>query len=55
MNIAYDKIKHDYGNNTFNCFIFHDVDLLPENDGNFYRCGQNPTHLSPAVDTFGYR
>lgn len=53
MNIAFDKIKTEY-NNTFDCFIFHDVDLLLENDKNIYACGQNPVHLSPSVDSLHY-
>jgi len=24
--------------NGFDCYVFHDVDLLPENDYNTYRC-----------------
>ncbi|XP_055346095.1 beta-1,4-galactosyltransferase 1-like [Paramacrobiotus metropolitanus] len=37
-----------------NCFIFHDVDLLPEQDHNLYHCGNQPRHLSVAVDKFNY-
>ena len=41
---------------TFNCFIFHDVDLLLENDNLLYNChSRNPKHLSVAVDKFSYR
>ncbi len=39
----------------FKCFIFHDVDLIPENDKNYYGCPTAPRHLSVAVDKFGYR
>jgi beta-1,4-galactosyltransferase 3 len=39
----------------FNCIFFHDVDLIPENYGNFYECGEHPRHLSVAIDEHGYR
>ena len=38
----------------FDCFIFHDVDLLPENDRNLYNCPEQPRHMSVAVDVFNY-
>jgi len=41
--------------NNYKCFIFHDVDLMPENDRNKYSCPTSPRHLSVAVDTFNYR
>uniref|UniRef100_A0A1I8FMV6 Glyco_transf_7N domain-containing protein n=1 Tax=Macrostomum lignano TaxID=282301 RepID=A0A1I8FMV6_9PLAT len=37
------------------CYIFHDVDLLPENDHNMYRCGANPRHLGAEISSFGYK
>ncbi|CAF1257886.1 unnamed protein product [Adineta steineri] len=53
MNIAFQealKIRSSFG-----CFIFHDVDLLPENDYNVYECDpKTPRHLSPAVDELRY-
>ncbi|CAH8451132.1 unnamed protein product [Heterobilharzia americana] len=39
---------------TINCFIFHDVDLLPENAENLYICDTELRHLSPAIDDFRY-
>ena len=30
---------------SFNCFIFHDVDLIPEDLRNLYRCGDRPRHM----------
>ena len=41
--------------NNYKCFIFHDVDLMPESDRNKYSCPSSPRHLSVAVDTFNYR
>ncbi|CAF1264352.1 unnamed protein product [Adineta ricciae] len=40
---------------SFDCFIFHDVDLLPEDLRNVYKCGKQPKHMSVAVDTFKYK
>lgn len=39
----------------FDCFIFTDVDLLPEDDHNYYGCPTSPRHMSVAVDKFNYR
>ncbi|XP_055514469.1 beta-1,4-galactosyltransferase 2-like isoform X2 [Leucoraja erinacea] len=41
--------------NGYDCFIFSDVDIIPENDKNLYRCGSNPRHLACAMDKFKYR
>ena len=32
--------------NEFDCFIFHDVDLLLENDNAIYHCEETPLHYS---------
>ena len=39
----------------FDCFIFSDVDLLPEDDRNYYGCPTSPRHMSVAVDKFNYK
>ena len=52
MNAAFMEISKD---NSWDCYIFNDVDLLPERDGIPYRCTHNPVHLSVAVNTLGYR
>merc|ERR1712072_435839 len=39
----------------FDCLVFSDVDLLPENDRNYYGCPTSPRHMSVAVDTLNYR
>uniref|UniRef100_A0A914QIW2 Beta-1,4-galactosyltransferase n=1 Tax=Panagrolaimus davidi TaxID=227884 RepID=A0A914QIW2_9BILA len=38
----------------WDCFIFHDVDLIPENDQNIYSCPENPRHMSVYVSKFNY-
>ncbi|XP_041354136.1 beta-1,4-N-acetylgalactosaminyltransferase bre-4-like isoform X2 [Gigantopelta aegis] len=40
---------------NYSCFIFHDVDLIPENDRNLYICSGEPRHLSVAIDKHKYR
>ena len=40
---------------SFNCVIFHDVDLIPEDDRNMYTCSTRPKHLSVGIDKFNYR
>lgn len=52
MNAAYHEAVRQQ---DFDCFIFHDVDLIPEDDRNMYTCPQSPRHLSVAVDEMKYR
>eukprot|EP00095_Tigriopus_kingsejongensis_P011727 maker-scaffold213_size254208-snap-gene-1.27 protein:Tk11727 transcript:maker-scaffold213_size254208-snap-gene-1.27-mRNA-1 annotation:"beta- -n-acetylgalactosaminyltransferase bre-4" len=39
----------------YQCFVFHDVDLLPEDDRNLYTCPVQPRHMSVAINSFLYR
>ena len=41
--------------NKWDCFIFHDVDLIPEDERNIYSCPDLPRHMSSAVSTFNYK
>ncbi|KAE8748848.1 hypothetical protein FOCC_FOCC004442 [Frankliniella occidentalis] len=52
MNIGFVEAQklHQY-----DCFIFHDVDLLPEDDRNLYTCPEQPRHMSVAVSTLKYK
>lgn len=52
MNAAY---KEALKQNSFHCFVFHDVDLIPEDDRNMYSCPPFPRHLSVAIDEMEYR
>uniref|UniRef100_A0A8C3JVC3 Beta-1,4-galactosyltransferase n=1 Tax=Calidris pygmaea TaxID=425635 RepID=A0A8C3JVC3_9CHAR len=40
---------------NWDCFIFHDVDLVPENDFNSYMCDGQPKHLVVGRNSTGYR
>jgi len=52
MNIGFREALKD---KNWQCFVFHDVDLLPEIDKNIYSCPANPRHMSAAVDTMNYK
>ncbi|XP_063365890.1 beta-1,4-N-acetylgalactosaminyltransferase bre-4-like [Cydia amplana] len=39
---------------SWECFIFHDVDLLPLDRRNLYQCDKQPRRLAAAVDTLGF-
>jgi hypothetical protein len=44
------------GQRPFDCYIFHDVDMLPEDDRNFYGCGHwLPRHVGAYVNKWDYR
>ncbi|CAF0863825.1 unnamed protein product, partial [Brachionus calyciflorus] len=52
MNVGFIESQKD---NDWDCFIFHDVDFLPENDKNKYGCHQKvPKLISIAISAFGY-
>ncbi|KAG1686338.1 Beta-1,4-galactosyltransferase 1 [Nymphon striatum] len=52
INIGYKEAKSV---EKYNCYIFHDVDLIPLNVNNMYRCGNSPRHLSASVDSLQNR
>ena len=52
MNVGFAESKKDL---DFGCFVFHDVDLILENDNAIYSCPEKPRHLSSAVDKFNYQ
>ncbi|KAJ7427527.1 Beta-1,4-galactosyltransferase 6 [Willisornis vidua] len=39
---------------VWDCIIFHDVDHLPENDRNYYGCGDMPRHFAAKLDKYMY-
>lgn len=51
LNVGFQEALKDY---DYNCFVFSDVDLIPMDDRNTYRCFAQPRHISVAMDKFGY-
>ena len=52
MNAAFKEALKLY---DFQCIVFHDVDLVPEDDRNMYTCPWQPRHMSVAIDEHDYR
>ncbi|XP_011606160.2 beta-1,4-galactosyltransferase 1-like [Takifugu rubripes] len=52
MNVGFAEALKDY---DYECFVFSDVDLVPMDDRNFYRCFESPRHLSVAIDKFNFQ
>ncbi|KAI1902689.1 hypothetical protein AGOR_G00018600 [Albula goreensis] len=52
LNVGYLEALKDH---SWDCFIFHDVDLVPENDNNLYTCEQQPKHLVVGRNATGYK
>ncbi|TNN81879.1 Beta-1,4-galactosyltransferase 1 [Liparis tanakae] len=52
LNVGYLEALKDA---AYDCFVFSDVDLIPMDDRNTYRCFSQPRHLSVSMDKFGFR
>ncbi|XP_035999070.1 beta-1,4-galactosyltransferase 4 [Fundulus heteroclitus] len=52
LNVGYLEAIKDF---SWECFILHDVDLVPENDRNLYICDQQPKHLVVGRNVTGYK
>ncbi|XP_051952648.1 beta-1,4-galactosyltransferase 4 [Xyrauchen texanus] len=52
LNVGYLEALKDQ---SWDCFIFHDVDLVPENDKNLYMCEEQPKHLVVGRNSTGYK
>ncbi|KAJ8777571.1 hypothetical protein J1605_014461 [Eschrichtius robustus] len=52
LNVGYLEALKD---ESWDCFIFHDVDLVPENDLNLYKCEDQPRHLVVGRNSTGCR
>jgi len=52
MNTGYMEILKE---DTFDCYIFHDVDALPQDDRHMYMCREQPIHLGAYNSRLQYR
>nr|XP_039268044.1 beta-1,4-galactosyltransferase 4-like [Styela clava] len=53
MNTGVAEAKKD---GDFDCYVFHDVDILAENDKCLYSCHEeNPRHVAAYLDAFDYQ
>ncbi|NXX99717.1 B4GT2 galactosyltransferase, partial [Centropus bengalensis] len=53
LNVGFlEALKDD---EEYDCFIFSDVDLIPMDDRNLYRCYEQPRHFAVGMDKFGFR
>ncbi|CAL8399687.1 unnamed protein product [Boreogadus saida] len=52
LNVGYLEALKDH---AWDCFIFHDVDLVPENDHNLYTCDSQPKHMVVGRNATGYK
>lgn len=51
LNIGYAEALKIF---PYHCFIFHDVDLIPQKLSNMYACTHQPRHMSSSLNTFRY-
>ncbi|XP_068089826.1 beta-1,4-galactosyltransferase 1 isoform X2 [Hyperolius riggenbachi] len=51
LNIGYAEALKEY---DYSCFVFSDVDIIPMDDRNIYKCYSQPRHLSVSMDKFGF-
>lgn len=51
------RLNDIHANMTYwDCFVFHDVDMIPEDKRLVYTCNPNvPLHFAVAVKKFGYK
>ena len=52
FNIGFKQAMNDM---DYDCVILHDVDVLPEDDRNYYDCGIYPRHMSKRIDINNYK
>uniref|UniRef100_W5MBF8 Beta-1,4-galactosyltransferase n=1 Tax=Lepisosteus oculatus TaxID=7918 RepID=W5MBF8_LEPOC len=51
FNVGFQEAMKDL---NWDCFIFHDVDHILENDRNYYGCGEMPRHFAVKLNKYSY-
>ena len=51
MNVGFNEALKVF---PYDCFVFHDVDLMPQDDRINYTCNVSPQHLCVALEKFKY-
>ncbi|XP_041074952.1 beta-1,4-galactosyltransferase 1-like [Polyodon spathula] len=51
LNVGYAEALKEY---DYDCFVFSDVDLIPMDDRNIYKCFSQPRHIAVSMDKFGF-
>lgn len=54
FNAGFIESNKDSGG-KWHCHVYHDVDLLPEDDRTLYGCPKFPTHLAHRISSHGYK
>lgn len=57
MNIGFNEVLKEQNQTglKWNCFIFHDVDMIPESEKTIYSCNETyPVHFAVAVSKWDY-
>jgi len=52
MNAGFMEVR---SRSAFDCYIFHDVDMLPEDDRNIYSCSKSPRHVGAYINKWNYK
>ena len=52
LNVGY---KESISRGDYDCFAFHDIDMLPEDDRHLYYCSDQPRHLVVACSNNNYK
>ncbi|XP_012686733.1 beta-1,4-galactosyltransferase 1-like [Clupea harengus] len=52
LNVGFAEALKEY---DYDCLVFSDVDIIPMDDRNIYKCYSQPRHIAVSMDKFGFR